>query len=316
MDNLSKKVSIITATYNLVTKERQNFFVEMFNSVHNQDYENIEHIIKDGGSTDGSIEFIKEIIDKYGKKNTVFISEKDSGIHNATNIGIKESKGVYFTLMCDDDFYVTNDAVSLSVKALDESGADFSYAPIYILRNNSMELVKPSWKHCFFVHPVGTATWFIKKSSLSEIKYFDESYKITGDYDLMMRMLLSGKRPVEVKKTISCFRFGGISTTDIEQVHKEAMRVMMTNFKWSKKQAYLAEYHRVATEKMIKKLLSKTIDFPDRDGLLSYQKEVYDNYKRSRFLSYKKRIIKVLISFIPVKSIRSHLRKMFNIKRG
>lgn len=63
-----KKVSVITPSYNLLSMGRKMFFCEMFRSVHEQDYPNIEHVIIDGGSKDGSVEFVKDIINKYGKK--------------------------------------------------------------------------------------------------------------------------------------------------------------------------------------------------------------------------------------------------------
>ena len=105
-----KKVSIITTTFNLIKNKREEYFEEMFKSLHNQTYENIEHVIIDGNSTDGTQEFIKNTIEKYGKKEVTFLSEPDNGINDATNKGFSIAKGDYLTLICSDDYYTRNDA--------------------------------------------------------------------------------------------------------------------------------------------------------------------------------------------------------------
>ena len=89
----NKKVSIITATYNLVSKNQKSYFYEMFRSIHEQDYPYIEHIIVDGESNDGSIEFIRNIINKYAKKEIKFVSKKDKNLNEATNYGFSLATG-------------------------------------------------------------------------------------------------------------------------------------------------------------------------------------------------------------------------------
>ena len=67
----NKKVSIITSTYNLLSNGRKGFFYECFRSIHEQDYPYIEHVIVDGKSNDGSVEYIKSIINRYAKKANI-----------------------------------------------------------------------------------------------------------------------------------------------------------------------------------------------------------------------------------------------------
>ena len=85
-----KKISIITVTYDLVKSGREDFFKQMFESVQNQTYQNIEHVIIDGASSDGTVKLIQNLINQSSNPNIQFkfISEPDTGIYNAMNKGI------------------------------------------------------------------------------------------------------------------------------------------------------------------------------------------------------------------------------------
>jgi glycosyltransferase involved in cell wall biosynthesis len=105
------KVSIITPVFN-----NEKFIDVCINSVLNQDYENIEHIVIDGGSTDSTI----EILNKF-KNNIKIISEKDNGIYDAINKGIKVSSGEIVGILNADDFFNDNNVVSRIVGSFNNS---------------------------------------------------------------------------------------------------------------------------------------------------------------------------------------------------
>ncbi len=90
------KVTIVTITYNLIKAGRTDSFKQAVESVHRQNYDNIEHIIIDGASTDGS----KELIEEYVKKKWVIcFSEPDKGIYDAMNKGIQKASGEYIAFL-------------------------------------------------------------------------------------------------------------------------------------------------------------------------------------------------------------------------
>ena len=92
------KISIITVVYNILEHRRKDCFIKMLDSIKSQNYGNIEHIVIDGNSNDGTKEFLKSL----GVK---FFSKKDNGIYDAMNNGIKKATGKYITFLNSDDYY-------------------------------------------------------------------------------------------------------------------------------------------------------------------------------------------------------------------
>lgn len=276
-------VSIITVTRNLIEAGRKDFFRQCVESVRMQDYPNIEHLIIDGASTDGTVELLKEM-----KLN--YISEPDTGIHNASNKGIKIAKGKYIAFLCSDDFYICKDAVSLSVNALEKSNADFSYADCDVidLENNKLFTAQPRWDACFIMQPISHPTMFSKKEMLEILGGFDESYRITGDFDLITRALLQGFRFVGIPQSITAFKLGGASSSSVALV-RENIRVIEANCGVSHKQAVRAVRYNFLPKKTLRSLLAKTVDFPDVAGVYKYNRKHFFKYLRKQFLTFRMR---------------------------
>lgn len=156
------KVTVITASYNLLKAEREKTFRQCLESVHNQSYQNIEHIIIDGASTDGTLGLIKEYEDKGWVS---CYSEPDKGIYDAMNKGIDKASGEYIAFLNSDDFWHDPRGVEESVKALVENNADFSYAPCNLL-NQKEELQavgSPQIGAFYFKMPFCHQTMFTKR---------------------------------------------------------------------------------------------------------------------------------------------------------
>lgn len=276
-------VSIITVTRNLIDAGRKDFFRQCVESVRMQDYPNIEHLIIDGASTDGTVDLLKEM-------DVNYISEPDTGVFDAYNKGTRLAKGKYVAFLNSDDFYTRSDSVSLSVKALEENNADFSYANFdtVSLSGERTALITPHWKSCFTAQPIGHPTMFSAKRMLEELNGFDESFKIAGDFDLIIRALLSGKRSVYVKECIVAFRLGGVSSPS-KRLKKENVRVVETNCGVSHKQAVCAAQYGFLPKKTLLALLDKTTDFPDQSGLLKRNKKQFFKYLRKQLLTFRLR---------------------------
>lgn len=213
---MSVLVSVVTITYNIIDAGRKEFLRQCFESVHNQTYDNIEHIVIDGASTDGTVELIREYADKGW---ITYISEPDKGIYEAMNKGIDRASGKYIAFLNSDDFWHDPRGVEESVKYLEQENADFSYATCYYLDKNENYLacLKPQIGSFYIRMPFSHQTMFTKREKMLELGKFDENYRSAADYDFVYRLILSGAKGVQVPLNFTTYRFIGISSvqTDI-----------------------------------------------------------------------------------------------------
>jgi glycosyltransferase involved in cell wall biosynthesis len=226
-------VTIITITFNLVGNKRIETFDQCLNSVHDQSYDSIEHIVIDGGSQDGTV----GLIEKYEQKKWIrYITEKDNGIYDAMNKGLKLAKGKYIAFLNSDDFYHRADAVKKSVLALEENDAAFSYAPAFMVTENDEPLqikhphMHPNIKSVYYTMPFCHQTMFSRREALLQENGFDASFKSAGDYDLVMRLCLKNYKSVFVEEPIVTFRFGGLSDANQQQSIDEVAKAYYKNY--------------------------------------------------------------------------------------
>lgn len=208
------KISIITTCFN-----RKNTITDAIKSVLSQDYQDIEYIIVDGASTDGSVEIIEDAIKGHEGK-VIFISESDHGMYEAINKGIRISSGDYIGLVHSDDFLYSQHTISDIVKQLQDTKADFLYGDGLFVNPHNMVKVVRKWisgTYCMWkvrhgwlpLHP----TCYINKKLIDRLGLYDESYKIAADSDLLFRYLISGNVSVTyLPKYIVRMRMGGLST--------------------------------------------------------------------------------------------------------
>jgi len=212
MPNKSKPlITVITITYNIISSDRERYFRQCVESVHNQNYGNIEHIIIDGASKDGSLKLFEE----YKNKGWLtYYSEPDKGVYDAMNKGIKKAKGEILGFLNSDDFYNDKSAIALSAEAIESSKADYSYADTQGIDHNNGKLVDV-WHGNINLIPFGLhychQSMFVKTKVLRELKGFDTSYKVSADSDLMIRLVALGKTCVYLPKCIVSYRSGGLS---------------------------------------------------------------------------------------------------------
>lgn len=207
-------ISVITVCYNLIKNGRDAFFRQCAESVHQQNYPHIEHIVIDGGSQDGTVELLEEYAQKGWLK---YISEPDNGIYDAMNKGLHAAKGKYVAFLNSDDFWNHPDGVAVSVAALESHGATFSYAPHHILTESGDLLRKANPGIGVFAEtiPFCHQTMFARREVLLAHHGFDDKhYKVVADYELTMRLLLSGESCVYVPLNFTSFRLGGVSGAD------------------------------------------------------------------------------------------------------
>lgn len=210
-------VTVITITFNCIKYGRKETLIQSIESVQNQDYENFEHIIIDGASSDGTLELLQSY------PHLKVFSEPDNGVYDAFNKGVKRANGKYIVFVNSDDYFSTNKAISLSVDALEKENADYSFATTYLLNEKnpkrSTMSVPKIWKS-FLKIPFCHQSMFCKVDVLKGIGLFNEDNKITSDYEVYLKLLLGGYKGAEVKGQIATFRVGGMSS-DFDVLAKE-----------------------------------------------------------------------------------------------
>jgi glycosyltransferase involved in cell wall biosynthesis len=142
MNNTIPSISIITVTYNCA-----DTIEGTIKSVLAQSYPNVEYIIIDGQSTDGTIDIIK----RYEKSITVFISEPDKGIYDAMNKGIRASKGTWLNFMNSGDSFHSEDSVWNSLNNLDDK-TGFIYSDFFVLRKQRLKLITANYEKGIILH--------------------------------------------------------------------------------------------------------------------------------------------------------------------
>jgi len=234
--NQDIKFSIIT-----VVKNGMPFFYQTIESVLSQSYENIEYIVIDGASTDGSTELIK----KYAKKRPSLIwrSESDSGIADAFNKGLSLATGDYFLFLNSDDMLADSNILSRIAKDIASSHfPSVIYGDCELIdRYTSNSLYTASVKFSkngmlqgkIFPHP----STFTAKRYFQKYGYFDPTYKIAMDYEFFLRGL-EHEKIIHSSLLISKVRNGGISTKNQQFVAGEIISAL-------KKNGYLQSYYQL-----------------------------------------------------------------------
>ena len=187
-------VTIITPTYNLLQNNLADDFNLLIKLLDIQTYPNIEHLIIDNMSNDGTVEMLKDYKNK-GYLN--FYSERDTGKFNAYNKGVMRAKGKYITFLSCDDFIHDITSVYDIVNLMEANDADFTFAPAYCRHPEGFVfLFAPSMHNAFQVLPCARQAMFFKKSMIEKENYFDEKFKTMSDFDFIIRIIMKRYKPV------------------------------------------------------------------------------------------------------------------------
>jgi glycosyltransferase involved in cell wall biosynthesis len=227
MSTKSPTVTIVTVVYNLYENGRVRTFKQAVESVQEQSYENIEHLIIDGDSNDRT----KELLYKLNQDTRIrFISEPDNGIYDAMNKGIKNATGKYVAFLNSDDFYSDKDAIRESVNALEKNNADFSYSSAHSICEKSVNIFEGDMSTVISRMPFPHLTMFTKRSVLLKENGFDEKYGFPADYDLVLRLALNDYKYVKVPGVIATYRRGGATDKHINKYMEDIKNIYYDNY--------------------------------------------------------------------------------------
>ena len=205
------KVSIITVVYN-----NKDTISDTIESVLNQTYQDIEYIVIDGLSSDGTL----DVINRYEKRISKVVSEEDSGIYDAMNKGISISAGEVIGFINADDMLHSSQCIE-KIMHLFNDGFDVVYGDkIYVDRNDSSKLLR-YWKAGSFDKNKYRYGWmtphlstYIKREVYEKHGGFDTRFKIAADYELMLRFLYKNNLKVKyLPEVIAKMRAGGVSNS-------------------------------------------------------------------------------------------------------
>ena len=199
-------ITIITVVYN-----NEKFLEESIQSLHKQNYNNYEHIIIDGGSTDGTLDIIK----KYESKVDYWCSEKDKGIYDAFNKGMQLAKGEYLGFLNSDDCFSNNTLEILNRYIKKNPKIDFFFGAVKkhwgILHGYKPYKIYWSWGF-YSSHSTG---FFIKTEAAKKVGFYNLKYKYSADYDYFFRMIVKKKligMGTKKNELFGTFRRGGYSS--------------------------------------------------------------------------------------------------------
>jgi len=232
------KISIITINYN-----DKNGLNKTIDSVVNQTYKDFEFLVIDGGSTDGS----KELIEQHSSQINYWISEKDNGVYNAQNKGIKAATGEFVIFMNSGDTFVDYNVLSNVSDDL-TSEFDIYYGDNYKVKADGSKRLKTYPEKLSFSFFYGSCinhqSTFIRRKLFETYFYYSENLKIVADWEFFIYTICKENRPYKyLAKTIANYDFTGISSLDKykNKVNEERLSVMQKYFP-----AFVEDYVQVS----------------------------------------------------------------------
>ncbi len=211
------KVSIITVVHNAVDTIRQ-----AIQSVAYQTYEDIEYIIIDNNSSDGTLEVIHNKLEYI----SIVISEKDNGIYHAINKGIKASSGDIIGFLNSDDVLKNRQTISDIASEFLKYDIDSIYGDLEYFSFNYSNRIERYWKSGDFnrkkmkfgwmpPHP----TFYVKRSIYQKYGNYDTTYSISSDYEMLLKLLYKNKISVRyIPNVLVKMRSGGVSNSNIKSI--------------------------------------------------------------------------------------------------
>lgn len=215
------KISIITVSFNSAKTIRQTI-----ESVLSQDYDDLEYIVVDGASKDGTVEILKEYESKIK-----YISEPDKGIYDALNKGVKLATGEVIGTIGGDDFYPNTHVISHIAKAFQDFKTDAIYGDKQYVNMGDDDTIVRYWRSGEYQRENWLKGWmpphlsfYLKKSAFEQFGYYITDFTCSGDYELMLRMLYKHKLTAHyLPEVVMTMRNGGTSTASWKHRYRANM---------------------------------------------------------------------------------------------
>lgn len=222
---MKKKITVITPTFNSA-----NTILANLASVKNQKYKNLEHIIIDNKSVDGTLNLIK----KHNDKRIKIVSEKDNGIYDAINKGIKLAKGEIISILHSDDKYYNNHTLLNIINNFEDRNIDIIYGDLLYTKKNNLNKIIRYWKSTNYIQGMFFKGWspphpsfFVKKKIHQKFGLYSTKIGNSADIELMYRFLeLKKVNSKYINKILIKMRYGGQSNKNFFEILKQNFQIL------------------------------------------------------------------------------------------
>jgi glycosyltransferase involved in cell wall biosynthesis len=222
---MSLKITVITVCYNSAAT-----IADTLKAVSQQSYQDFEHLIFDGASTDGTLDIIRQ----WTGHPVVLTSEPDNGIYDAMNKGLARASGDVIGFLNADDFYADISVLDKIACAFQDEQIEACFGDLVYVSKDNLRLIR-NWKSRPFVkgafangwcpaHP----TFYIRNSALARCGVFDLSFKLASDVEFMMRYLeRCGVSAVYIPHVLVRMRVGGATNQNWRNVLQQNQEVLV-----------------------------------------------------------------------------------------
>jgi glycosyltransferase involved in cell wall biosynthesis len=216
------KVSVITVVFNNVVH-----ISGAIESVLSQEYPFIEYILIDGGSTDGTL----DVIEEYRDRIHILLSEPDCGIYDALNKGIDLASGEIIGFLHSDDLFAHDSVISSIVEGYVKFNADVVYGDIEYVQVDNVKRVMRYWRAGLFSQKKLNIGWmpphpsvYVSRQAYKRLGGFDLTYRISADYDFLLRMLSDSMFRVHyLSEVLVKMRLGGTSNRSLSNIIRKSI---------------------------------------------------------------------------------------------
>ena len=211
------KVTIIT-----VVRNASDLLITTMNSVIEQTYNNIEYVVIDGDSDDGTL----DVINRYSDKLSYWESEKDLGVYNAMNKSLSFVHGDWVLFLNAGDVFVDNRVVEKVVDDIDVD-SELVYGDAFIIGENINRLIKADLNAKIFKEtPICHQSLFVRADIMKSVK-FNENFVVLSDYYFILDSYLKGRKFQYLNYPISKYLLGGMSSTNILTMYIEGVAILI-----------------------------------------------------------------------------------------
>ncbi|MEJ2002925.1 MAG: glycosyltransferase family 2 protein [Maritimibacter sp.] len=217
IDDRQMKISVVTAVY-----RAENTITQAIKSVASQTYPNVEHVVVDGASPDGTLDAIRA----HQTENMVVSSEPDNGIYDALNKGIMQASGEVIGIVHSDDFLAHPQVLERVAKAFCDPSVDAVYGDLdYVSKDNTSRIIR-HWRAGAYERRKLSLGWmpphptlFLRRRVFEAHGLYDTSYRIAADYDAVLRYFGSGGiKAVYLPEVLVKMRVGGESNKSLRKI--------------------------------------------------------------------------------------------------
>jgi len=213
------KISVITAVYN-----RSDTIAEAVKSVHRQTYQNVEHVVIDGASSDGTLAILENLAHELN--DFILVSEPDKGIYDALNKGISRATGDIVGMMHSDDFFADEMVLESVAAAFADPAIDAVYGNLdYVAKDNTSRILR-HWSSGEYRSSLLSRGWmpphptlYLRRSVIERWGGFDTNFRIAADYDVILRYFGQGRiRAAYIPRVLVKMRMGGESNRSLSRI--------------------------------------------------------------------------------------------------